>query len=100
MNRKINALFLIAAAIVFLGTGCQKKDLASGNTIKIFYAAIEDGDYYEGWAEQLQQQAKSYGMALEAGYAQNSVETQHSQIKRLWLKNTMYCCAGWYLQIQ
>ena len=50
MNRKINALFLIAAAIVFLGTGCQKKDLASGNTIKIFYAAIEDGDYYEGWA--------------------------------------------------
>ncbi len=82
MNRKINALFLIAAAIVFLGTGCQKKDLASGNTIKIFYAAIEDGDYYEGWAEQLQQQAKSYGMALEAGYAQNSVETQHSQIKK------------------
>ena len=60
----------------------SEKDLASGNTIKIFYAAIEDGDYYEGWAEQLQQQAKSYGMALEAGYAQNSVETQHSQIKK------------------
>ncbi len=48
---------------------------------KIYYTAIESGDYYEGWAGQLKEQAESNGNSFEAGYAENSVETQVAQIK-------------------
>lgn len=47
----------------------------------MYYSAIEDGDYYEGWAAQLQEQAAAQGASFDVGYAQNSVETQDAQIK-------------------
>lgn len=80
MGKKISLVLLTAAAVVLFTNGCQKKDTAGGSA-KIYYAAIESGTYYEGWAEQLQEQAASYGSVFETGYAENSIETQDVQIK-------------------
>ncbi len=79
MVRKKYRMLLAVAVLVSFGTGCQSKD-ANRNT-QIYYSAIEDGDYYEGWASQLQEQAAACGASFDVGYAQNSVETQDAQIK-------------------
>lgn len=46
MRKKTGIMFFTAVAIVLLICGCQKNDRAG--SVKIYYAAIEDGDYYEG----------------------------------------------------
>lgn len=81
MGRKISFILLTAAAIVLSAGGCQKKDTTDSSGVKIYYAAIESGTYYEGWASQLQEQAASYGSTFETGYAEKSVEAQDAQIK-------------------
>lgn len=69
------------AVAVLLTSGCQGgKQSGNGNT-KIYYTTIESGDYYEGWASQLKEQAEADGNSFEAGYAENSVETQVAQVK-------------------
>ena len=78
MKKKIRFIFSAITILAFL-SGCQKKEMNS--SANIYYTAIESGTYYEGWANQLQEQAASYGFAFDAGYAENSVETQDSQIK-------------------
>jgi len=72
-------MILAAAVMVLIGSGCQAK--ATGGSAQMYYSAIEDGDYYEGWAAQLQEQAAAQGASFDVGYAQNSVETQDAQIK-------------------
>lgn len=72
---------MAAAILVSLISGCQMKDMANSGSMKIYYAAMESGDYYEGWASQLQEQAAKYGADFDVGYAENSVETQDAQIK-------------------
>ncbi len=80
MKKKLR-IICSAITIFALFCGCQQKENTNGSNVKIYYAAIESGDYYEGWASQLQEQAASYGSAFETGYAENSVEAQNSQIK-------------------
>jgi inositol transport system substrate-binding protein len=72
-------MILAAAVMVLISSGCQAK--ATGGSAQMYYSAIEDGDYYEGWAAQLQEQAAAQGASFDVGYAQNSVETQDAQIK-------------------
>ena len=79
MMQKRQGILLAATMFVLLGSGCQS-DNTNGN-IKFFYSAIEDGDYYEDWASQLQEHATLYDASFDVGYAQNSVETQDAQIK-------------------
>lgn len=79
MGQRKHMLVLAAAVIAVLAGGCQKNDTVAGR--RIYYSAIEDGDYYEKWAAQLQEQAAAQGASFDVGYAQNSVETQDAQIK-------------------
>lgn len=79
MMQKKRGVILAVVIFALFGGGCQSKD--SNSSIKIYYSAIEDGDYYEGWASQLQEQAVAQGASFDVGYAQNSVETQDAQIK-------------------
>jgi ABC-type sugar transport system, periplasmic component len=79
MKKRMGAMLMAAAIVSSLFIGCQKADTADG--VKVYYAAIESGTYYEGWAEQLEDQAKMRGLEFDVGYAENSVETQDAQIK-------------------
>lgn len=79
MAQKRQGVILAAVVLTLFGSGCQSKD--SNDSTKIYYSAIEDGDYYEGWASQLQEQAVAQGASFDVGYAQNSIETQDAQIK-------------------
>lgn len=80
MIKKAKAVFLAAGMAVMFISGCQNKSVSDGD-VKIYYAAIESGDYYEGWASQLKEQAAKLGADFETGYAENSIETQVAQIK-------------------
>ena len=93
MKKKLGVAFLSMAMVISLLGGCQKKDVAKGDGVKIYYAAIESGDYYEGWASQLQEQAEKRGVEFDVGYAEKSVETQDAQIKSA-VSAVMYFCAG------
>ena len=79
MAQRRQRMILAAAVMVLISSGCQAK--ATGGSAQMYYSAIEDGDYYEGWAAQLQEQAATQGASFDVGYAQNSVETQDAQIK-------------------
>ena len=79
MKRKI--MFLVGVLSVLALGGCQKGSGTNGDGVDIYYAAIESGDYYEGWAKQLEEEAKGAGASFQVGYAENSVETQNSQVK-------------------
>ena len=79
MAQRRQRMILAAAVMVLISSGCQAK--ATGGSAQMYYSAIEDGDYYEGWAAQLQEQAAAQGASFDVGYAQNSVETQDAQIK-------------------
>lgn len=81
MVKRTKALFLSVAVSVLLAGGCQNKDQAGSGGAKIYYTAIESGDYYEGWANQLKEQAEAKGLGFDAGYAENSVEAQVAQVK-------------------
>lgn len=72
---------MLLTGMLMLISGCQKSDDVNRDGKKIYYAAMEDGAYYEGWAEGLEEQALTYGFEFEAGYAQMSVETQDAQVK-------------------
>ena len=80
-GKRPGAVFMSVVMIALLLGGCQKRDAATGDGTKIYYTAIESGDYYEGWANQLQEQAKKSGCDFDVGYAENSVETQEAQVK-------------------
>lgn len=79
MTQKKRGVILMAVVLALFGGGCRSKD--SNGSIKIYYSAIEDGDYYEEWASQLQEQTVAHGASFDVGYAKNSVETQDAQIK-------------------
>lgn len=79
MAQRRQRMILATAVMVLISSGCQAK--ATGGSAQMYYSAIEDGDYYEGWAAQLQEQAAAQGASFDVGYAQNSVETQDAQIK-------------------
>jgi len=81
MGKKSGTIFLVAAIVASLISGCREIDTTKNGSTKIYYTAIESGDYYEGWASQLQEQASKYGAVFDVGYAENSVETQDTQIK-------------------
>ena len=79
MRKRTGAVLLATAIIVSLLNGCQSVVTAGG--VKVYYAAIESGSYYEGWASQLEERAQEQGLEFDVGYAENSVETQDAQIK-------------------
>lgn len=79
MKKRTGAVLFAAIITVFIFNGCQKADAAED--VKIYYAAIESGPYYEGWASQLEEEAQRNGMKFDVGYAENSVEMQDAQIK-------------------
>lgn len=81
MKRKARKVLLAGIIAVLLLSGCRKGNGADGSGIKIYYAAIESGDYYEGWAKQLGEQAQKAGAEFDVGYAEYSVETQDAQMK-------------------
>lgn len=81
MKKKFGAVFLSLAVVVSVLSGCQKKAAEDDGGVKIHYAAIESGDYYEGWASQLQEQAQKHGSEFDVGYAENSVEAQDAEVK-------------------
>lgn len=81
MVKKTGILFLTVFVAALLTGGCQSKGISEGGSAKIYYAAIESGDYYEGWANQLKEQAEAEGASFDVGYAENSVETQVEQVK-------------------
>lgn len=72
---------MLLTGLLMLISGCQKADVVNRDGKKIYYAAIEDGDYYESWAKRIEEQALTYGFEFEVGYAQKSVETQDAQVK-------------------
>lgn len=80
-KRIVGMIIFIAAIIIVLTDGCQKKATNKDGT-SIYYSAIESGDYYEGWANQLEEAAKQRGFTFQVGYAENSIETQDAQIKK------------------
>lgn len=80
MRKKISLIFL-ATIMLLLVNGCRKEDAANDSSVKIYYSAMESGDYYEGWANSLQEQAEKRGYEFDVGYAENSVELQDAQIK-------------------
>ena len=47
-------------------------------------------DYYEGWANQLEEAAKQRGFTFQVGYAENSIETQDAQIKKAVFLSKMF----------
>lgn len=81
MGKKTGTAFLAAIAAILLTGGCQSGSQSGDGSAKIYYTTIESGDYYEGWASQLKEQVEANGGNFEAGYAENSVETQVAQIK-------------------
>lgn len=81
MKKKLGAQALFLAGMLTVLSGCQKGGGIDGDSKKMYYAAIEDGDYYESWAKRLEEQALTYGYEFETGYAQKSVETQDAQVK-------------------
>ena len=80
-GKKTIAVCLAAVLLAAMISGCGKGDKAGGETVKIYYSAMESGDYYEGWAEQLKDQAVACGAEFDVGYAENSVEMQNAQMK-------------------
>ena len=80
MMKKTKAVFMASVMAVMFLSGCQSKSVSNGR-VNIYYAAIESGDYYEGWADQLKEQAQKQGADFEVGYAEKSIETQAAQIK-------------------
>lgn len=78
--KKRTRILCMVLVIIALFSGCGKNEADRGS-VEIYYAAIESGDYYEGWASQLKEQAGVYGAEFEVGYAEKSLETQISQIK-------------------
>lgn len=80
MKRKNGMVLLTAAMLILLGNGCGSGNMSAGS-VKMYYTAIESGDYYEGWASRLQEQASAQGASFDVGYAENSVETQDAQVK-------------------
>lgn len=93
MGKRTGIILLMAAAVLLPASGCQNKNNAGSGSAKIYYTTIESGDYYEGWASQLKEQAESEGASFEAGYAENSVETQVAQVKSALEKgsNVLLC---------
>lgn len=81
MGRRTKTIFLTATMAVLLTGGCQNGKQSGNGNAKIYYTAIESGDYYEGWADQLKEQVEANGDSFEVAYAENSVETQVAQIK-------------------
>lgn len=79
MRKRAVVAVLTAIVTVFMLAGCG--DAKTPDSVKTYYAAIESGSYYEGWAQQLEEQARIYGVEFDVGYAENSVETQDMQIK-------------------
>lgn len=77
--KKRKGTMLLAAMTAALLTGCRNVDTT--DDVKVYYAAMESGSYYEGWASQLEEQAHMHGLEFEVGYAENSVEMQDAQIK-------------------
>ncbi|MCI9175101.1 MAG: substrate-binding domain-containing protein [Lachnospiraceae bacterium] len=90
---KLKAVFLAVGMSVMSISGCQNKSASVGST-KIYYAAIESGDYYEGWASQLEDQAQKMGADFEVGYAENSIETQVAQIKEAAGSSNVILCGS------
>ena len=91
MIKKSKTILLAAAIAVMFISGCQNKSAPDGD-VKIYYAAIESGDYYEGWASQLKEQAEKMGADFEVGYAENSIETQAAQIKEAADSSNVILC--------
>lgn len=81
MWKKVVAAGLIGIMVALSASGCQSKNAAGDKGANIYYSAMESGDYYEGWAAQLQEQAEKAGAEFDVGYAENSIETQNEQIK-------------------
>lgn len=79
MRKRTNAVLLATVIVVSLLNGCRSAVAADG--VKVYYAAIESGSYYEGWASRLEERAQAAGLEFDVGYAENSVETQDAQIK-------------------
>ena len=88
MRKGIMIMVCLAVIVASLTSGCQQKNRGEKGKGKIYYSAIESGDYYEGWAEQLKAQSEKIGYEFEAGYAENSVETQDAQIKNALLEGS------------
>lgn len=91
MIKKVKIVFLSMAIAAMSISGCQNKSTSDGG-VKIYYAAIESGDYYEGWASQLGEQAGKLGASFEVGYAENSIETQVAQIKEAADNSNVILC--------
>ena len=72
-------LFSALALAVLLAGGCQKDEKSSGKA-EIYYSAIESGDYYEGWANNLKGQAEKEGYGFGVGYAENSVDRKSTRL--------------------
>ncbi len=88
MRKGIMIMVGMAVIMASLTSGCQQKNHGGKGNGKIYYSAIESGDYYEGWAKQLKEQAEKIGYEFEVGYAENSVETQDAQIKNAFLEGS------------
>lgn len=78
-GKRAGAMAVTAVMAVSMLTGCGNRETAG--SVKTYYAVSESGTYYEGWAQQLEDQARMRGMEFEVGYAENSVEMQDAQMK-------------------
>ena len=81
MKTKTRARILILAGMMLCLSGCQKADQQNSDSKKLYYTAMESGDYYEDWAKRLGEKAGAYGFEFQAGYAEMSVEAQDAQVK-------------------
>ncbi len=91
MKKKAEAVVLTGLFTALLLSGCQGGG-SSGGGVRIYYSAIESGDYYEGWAASLNEQAAQHGDTFDVGYAEYSVETQVAQIKTAKETSDVFLC--------
>ena len=81
MKRRTVLISFLIMMVSLSVAGCKNKK-ADKSGYKVYYTAIESGDYYEDWANKLRKQAEKQGITFDVGYAENRIEIQDAQIKK------------------
>ncbi|MBQ6888635.1 MAG: substrate-binding domain-containing protein [Lachnospiraceae bacterium] len=82
MKRRIGALLIVMMLMMVTLSGCQNESGAGNQDIKIFYAAVENVDYYQNLVNLVSEKAAESGVQVYAEYADNSIEAQDEHVKK------------------
>ena len=82
MRRRIGAFIISMMLMAVTLSGCQKEGGAGNQEAKIFYAAVENVEYYQNLVGLVSEKAAESGVQVYAEYADNSIEAQDEQVKK------------------